>query len=225
METSLNTEQVSPSAHHPHTGGLHMPESLHVPESLHHLRFPSFKHAPSQVINVNKVADEQLTVGAKIADTVAATVGSWRFIITQSVILAAWIVLNVVAIVYHWDPYPFILLNLMLSFQAAYSAPFIMMSQNRQAVKDRLTAENDYLTDTKGEEEIRHILAHLEHQDALIIQVIERLETQHQDIINQITVLAPAAAQQVAGTAQSTGMKRATGKAAQEQSSEEQAEQ
>lgn len=162
---------------------------LHVPESLRHLHFPSFKHAPSQVIDVNKAADERLTMGDKIADTVAATVGSWRFIITQSILLSTWIILNTVAWFYHWDGYPYILLNLALSFQAAYSAPFIMMSQNRQAAKDRLTAENDYLTDTKGEEEIRHILAHLEHQDALIIKIIERLETQHGEILSHIAQL------------------------------------
>src|SRR5256885_4423628 len=72
-------------------------------------------------------AREQLTLGQRIADTVAATMGSWPFIIIQSVILAAWIVLNVTAYMQQWDPYPFILLNLALSFQAAYAAPFIMM--------------------------------------------------------------------------------------------------
>lgn len=166
---------------------------LHVPESLRHLHFPSFKHAPSQVIDVNKAADEKLTRGDKIADAVAATVGSWRFIIIQSCILLAWLILNSIAWISHWDPYPFILLNLALSFQAAYSAPFVMMSQNRQAEKDRLTAQNDYITDTKGEEEIRHILAHLEHQDALIIKIIERLETQHSDILGRIAQLNGAA--------------------------------
>jgi|GEM_PF-418628 len=225
METSINKEQVSPVGHHPHTGGLHMPESLHIPESLYHLRFPSFKHAPSQVINVNKAVDEKLTIGARIADTVASTVGSWRFIIIQSIILAAWIVLNVVALVSHWDPYPFILLNLMLSFQAAYSAPFIMMSQNRQSVKDRLTAENDYITDTKGEEEIRHILAHLEHQDALIIQVIERLETQHQEMLDRLSALDPAVARQVLDEAHTTGRKRTTEKSVEEQPQAEQTKQ
>jgi uncharacterized membrane protein len=74
----------------------------------------------------------QLTVGQRIADTVAANMGSWRFIIIQSGILVIWIILNVTAYVQQWDPYPFILLNLALSFQAAYAAPFIMMSQNRQ---------------------------------------------------------------------------------------------
>jgi len=99
-------------------------------------------------------AAAQLTVGQRIADTVAATMGSWRFIIIQSVILLFWIVLNITAYVQQWDPYPFILLNLALSFQAAYAAPFIMMSQNRQQDIDRKAAENDYLINVKAELEI-----------------------------------------------------------------------
>ncbi|MDR3509650.1 MAG: DUF1003 domain-containing protein [Caulobacteraceae bacterium] len=96
----------------------------------------------------------QLTLGQKIADQVAATMGSWSFIIIQSTILLIWIVLNVTAYVQRWDPYPFILLNLALSFQAAYAAPFIMMSQNRQQDIDRLQAENDYQVNIKAELEI-----------------------------------------------------------------------
>ena len=97
---------------------------------------------------------DDLTVGQKIADTVAATMGSWRFIIIQATILVLWIALNVTAYIRHWDPYPFILLNLALSFQAAYAAPFIMMSQNRQQEIDRKDAENDYHVNIKAELEI-----------------------------------------------------------------------
>ena len=96
----------------------------------------------------------QLTVGQRIADAVAATMGSWKFIIIQSVILMFWIALNVTAYVQQWDPYPFILLNLALSFQAAYAAPFIMMSQNRQQDIDRKSAEDDYQINIKAELEI-----------------------------------------------------------------------
>jgi len=73
------------------------------------------------------------TLGERVADLVAQVVGSWPFIIVQSLILTAWIVLNIAGWLYAWDPYPFILLNLLLSFQAAYASPIIMMSQNRQA--------------------------------------------------------------------------------------------
>lgn len=95
-----------------------------------------------------------LTVGQRFADTVAATMGSWRFILLQSIILMVWIGLNVTAYVKQWDPYPFILLNLVLSFQAAYAAPFIMMSQNRQQDIDRKAAEDDYQVNIKAELEI-----------------------------------------------------------------------
>lgn len=149
-------------------------------------KFPHFNHEKQPtIINVNDVADEKISRGDRIADAVTATIGSWRFIIIQSCILACWIVLNCVAWIKHWDPYPFILLNLALSFQAAYSAPFVMMSQNRQSEKDRLTAENDYKTDVKGEQEICHIIDHLDHQDALILEVVKRLELQNQRIDQQ----------------------------------------
>jgi uncharacterized membrane protein len=96
----------------------------------------------------------ELTLGQRIADVVAASMGSWPFIIVQSALLTVWIVLNITAWIEHWDPYPFILLNLALSFQAAYAAPFIMMSQNRQADIDRKAAENDYQVNIKAELEI-----------------------------------------------------------------------
>ena len=96
----------------------------------------------------------ELTLGQIVADWVAARMGSWPFIIIQTMILFLWIVLNVTAVVMHWDPYPFILLNLALSFQAAYAAPFIMMSQNRQQDIDRKEAENDYHVNIKAELEI-----------------------------------------------------------------------
>ena len=102
-------------------------------------------------------AAPQLTTGQKIADTVASTMGSWRFIIIQTTILLFWIVLNVTAYVQRWDPYPFILLNLALSFQAAYAAPFIMMSQNRQQDIDRRAAETDYQINIKAELEIESL--------------------------------------------------------------------
>jgi uncharacterized membrane protein len=97
------------------------------------------------------------TFGGRIADAVAATMGSWSFIVAQSIVLAVWIVVNVFAWLNHWDPYPFILLNLALSFQAAYAAPFIMISQNRQAERDRHQAEEDYRTNVEAEQRIEDL--------------------------------------------------------------------
>jgi uncharacterized membrane protein len=102
----------------------------------------------------SQMADAKLTAGQRIADQVAATMGSWKFIIIQSIILLVWIILNVTAFMEQWDPYPFILLNLALSFQAAYAAPFIMMSQNRQQDIDRQSAEHDHQINIKAELEI-----------------------------------------------------------------------
>lgn len=94
------------------------------------------------------------TLGQRLADGVAATIGSWRFIALQSTAIVIWIVGNVVSKDGAWDPYPFILLNLLLSFQAAYTAPAIMMSQNRQSELDRRHAETDYEINVKAELEI-----------------------------------------------------------------------
>jgi uncharacterized membrane protein len=101
-----------------------------------------------------QMAEADLTTGQRIADIVAASMGSWSFIIIQTIILVIWIILNVTAFMEQWDPYPFILLNLALSFQAAYAAPVIMMSQNRQQDIDRKAAENDYQVNIKAELEI-----------------------------------------------------------------------
>jgi uncharacterized membrane protein len=107
--------------------------------------------------NVAEEFDEHLTLGQRISDGVAEMMGSWRFIIVQSTLLACWVMLNIAAYINHWDPYPFILLNLALSFQAAYAAPIIMMSQNRQSEKDRLQSRNDYEVDLKAEMEIMQL--------------------------------------------------------------------
>ncbi len=171
---------------------LHMFESKHV-------KFPKFKHERhGPIVNVNEEVDERLTLGQKVADKVASGMGSWRFIIIQSFILVLWAVLNSVGWwSWKWDLYPFIAMNLLLSCQAAYAAPVIMMSQNRQAEKDRLTAQNDYQTDCKGEEEIRHIMNHLDHQDELILQIVKRLEEQHMEMREQLARLDPAMAKQL----------------------------
>lgn len=94
------------------------------------------------------------TAGQYLADRIAAIVGSWRFIMIQSILLAAWLMLNVVAWSAHWDPYPFILLNLVLSFQAAFTAPVLMMAQNRQSEIDRQKAQLDYDVNLRAELDI-----------------------------------------------------------------------
>jgi uncharacterized membrane protein len=136
------------------------------------LRFPNpFRHDHPPVANVNVLEEEGLTLGQRTADRVAEAMGSWRFIIIQSAILAGWMVLNVIAFVRHWDPYPFILMNLVLSTQAAYAAPIIMMSQNRQATRDRLEAHNDFEINRKAEIEVAAVLEHLAAQDVALAEI------------------------------------------------------
>jgi uncharacterized membrane protein len=119
--------------------------------------------------NVNEMDEEQMTWGQRIADKVADTIGSWRFILTQTVILVIWITLNVtLKIDQRWDIYPFILLNLVLSFQSAYSGPVIMMSQNRQSLKDRLAAEVDHQVNTKAEIEINNLMRRMDELEMSI---------------------------------------------------------
>jgi uncharacterized membrane protein len=124
--------------------------------------------------------EAEAALGARISDAVAATVGSWPFIIVQSLVLIAWMALNVTAYVRAWDPYPFILLNLVLSFQAAYAAPFIMMSQNRQAAIDRREAKNDYDINRKAELEIELLHQKIdlmrENEVVELLRVIRALE-------------------------------------------------
>ncbi len=105
---------------------------------------------------VSSQDDEKFSMGQRVADRVAETVGSWKFIIIQSIIISIWITLNSTGIL-TWDPYPFILLNLTLSFQAAYTAPIIMMSQNRQEEKDRKRAEADFQVNLIAEKQIEII--------------------------------------------------------------------
>jgi len=123
--------------------------------------------------NVLEEAEERLTFGQRVADRVAAFGGSWPFIILFGAVMTTWMTVNIVQVA-HFDPYPFILLNLALSTVAALQAPIIMMSQNRQASKDKLLAENDYQVNLKAEMEIE---AMLRNQAELMarISLIERL--------------------------------------------------
>lgn len=121
------------------------------------------------------------TRGDRVADGVAVAVGSWTFIIVQSALVAAWIFLNVYGWWKHWDPYPFILLNLLFSTQAAYTAPVIMMSQNRQSERDRVHAEADYATNVKSEveiEDLQRALARIELEKLdRILAILEEMPT------------------------------------------------
>src|SRR5215475_11776030 len=114
--------------------------------------------------NISKQFERKLTFGERLSDHIAEFGGSWKFLITFGTVLLFWIVVNGVLLVTHaFDPYPFILLNLILSCLAAVQAPIIMMSQNRAEARDRLRAENDYKVNLKAELEIRHLHEKIDH--------------------------------------------------------------
>lgn len=117
--------------------------------------------------NVNKISDEKMTLGQRIADSVAQMMGSWFFIITQSLFLVFWVAINILQSLHkiHWDAYPFVFLNLVLAFQASYAGPIIMMSQNRSSEKDRLANEVDHLVNQKAEMEIGLIMRRLDDME------------------------------------------------------------
>jgi uncharacterized membrane protein len=128
-------------------------------------------------------AQTALTPGQRAADAFASVIGSWSFIIVQTILLVLWLILNITAWIQRWDPYPFILLNLMLSFQAAYAGPIILMSQNRQADLDRRAAHDDAEVNLKAELEIELLHEKLDllrsQEIARLIAIVERLEARN----------------------------------------------
>jgi uncharacterized membrane protein len=124
---------------------------------------------------------EKRTFGDLAADWVANFMGSWTFIIIQTCFVTAWIIFNIFAFQQSWDPYPFILLNLLFSTQASYAAPIIMMSQNRQASRDRVYAYADYETNFHAKKEIEQLqiaIARIENEKLNhIIEMVEKEKT------------------------------------------------
>lgn len=124
------------------------------------------------IINWHQKHKSSLSMGDRLSDAVANGMGSWAFIIWQTIIVIIWMALNAVGFIYHWDPYPFILLNLIFSTQAAYAAPIIMMAQNRQSQRDRIQADNDYQTNLEAKKEIEDLQIHLTHIETEKLDII-----------------------------------------------------
>jgi uncharacterized membrane protein len=132
--------------------------------------------------NLNQQFDRSLTFGEQISDKVAEFGGSWRFIILFFALMTVWIIANSVYLLFQpFDPYPYILLNLMLSLLAAVQAPIILMSQNRQEARDRMRAENDYQVNLKAELEVRTVSEKLDlliHQQWAHLLEIQQIQTE-----------------------------------------------
>jgi uncharacterized membrane protein len=125
---------------------------------------------------VNQLLHDEATLGERVADRASAGIGSWWFLAIQSVLIVIWIALNALMFINHWDPYPFILLNLMFTIQAAYTGPVLLLSGNRQAQKDRLRLEHTAEVAEAGERATLEILEEIARNTAATLKVLEHLK-------------------------------------------------
>jgi uncharacterized membrane protein len=125
---------------------------------------------------VNVVHHDQATRGERVADQVAGVIRSWPFLITQTVIVSIWVVVNIVGLIRRWDPYPFILLNLLFSVQAAYAGPVILLASNRQTQKDRLTLEHADAEADDTEKRTLTILDEIRKNTEITVRILEHLQ-------------------------------------------------
>lgn len=165
---------------------------LAVKDSLHRRKARSGDH--KHVVNV--IHHDEATLGERIADKAASGIGSWRFLIIQSVLVTFWVVSNIVLTLIqkasnHWDPYPFVLLNLLFSVQAAYTGPVLLLAGNRQSQKDRLTLEHAAHEADKADRQNVQILKAIEHNTEVTLQILR-----HVEVLISGHMAADAAAQQ-----------------------------
>jgi len=145
--------------------------------SLKKLEFPEpYKHNHPPVCDAHALYVEQLTISQKVADGIAKAVGSWEFIILQAFIFGTWISLNAVNWFYHWDPYPFVLMNLVLSLEASFAASIILISQSQEDRRDKIEAREHCVVNMKTEVEVRVILDHLAAQDIALSTIYNMLQ-------------------------------------------------
>jgi uncharacterized membrane protein len=145
--------------------------------TLNKLEFPEpYKHEHPPVCDSHVLFEEQLTFSQKAADWVAETVGSWKFIFLQTAIFGVWILMNITGWFYHWDPYPFILMNLAISVLTSYAASIILISQNLQERRERIESRQHCLINEKAEEEARIILDHLAAQNRALTAIYEAVQ-------------------------------------------------
>lgn len=136
------------------------------------------KAARDHLHPVNQIHLDEATFGERLADKVAATIGSWRFLIIQSFLIAGWVVLNVVGLISHWDPYPFILLNLCFSLQAAYTGPILLVAGNRQNQLDRLRLEHTADVEDASEKLTLEILQEIDKNTEATLKILQHIKSQ-----------------------------------------------
>lgn len=132
---------------------------------------------------VNVMHHDEATFGEMLADKIASGIGSWTFLMVQTTAVIAWLVLNIYGFVHRWDPFPFILLNLVFSVQAAYTGPVLLLAGNRQAQKDRLTLEHAAYEADKADDQNVQILKAIEKNTEVTLQVLRHVESLVEDHI------------------------------------------
>src|SRR5216684_6808730 len=135
---------------------------------------------------VNVLHHEEATFGEMLADKIASGIGSWTFLIIQSIAVTFWVTLNVIGFVNHWDPFPFILLNLLFSVQAAYTGPVLLLAGNRQSQKDRLTLEHAAEEADKTDSQTLEILTKIAENTELTVQILTHLEEQRAQLLRRL---------------------------------------
>jgi uncharacterized membrane protein len=139
---------------------------------------------------VNVLHHDEATFGEKLADKISAGIGSWTFLIVQSFLVVCWVLGNIILTIIqresnHWDPYPFILLNLLFSVQAAYTGPVLLLAGNRQSQKDRLTLEHAAYEADKADEQNVEILKAIEHNTEVTLQILKHVESMVTEHVEQ----------------------------------------
>ena len=134
---------------------------------------------------VNVLHHDEATFGEMLADKIASGIGSWTFLIIQSCAVITWLVLNIVGFVNHWDPFPFILLNLLFSVQAAYTGPVLLLAGNRQSQKDRLTLEHAAYEADKADAQNVEILLAIEKNTEVTLSILRHVEVLIEDHVSK----------------------------------------
>ena len=148
---------------------------------LHRRKFSNDDHKHP----VNVLYHDEATLGERVADKAAAGIGSWTFLIIQTIAVLCWLGLNIFGFMQHWDPFPFILLNLLFSVQAAYTGPVLLLAGNRQAQKDRLTLEHAAYEADKADEQNVEILLEIKKNSDITLQILRHVEILISDHVNK----------------------------------------
>lgn len=134
------------------------------------------QHDHPPVRDLNREIERRQTFADRVAGDFARLIGSWYFVLVQLGIMVVWLALNGLNLIRPWDPHPFLLLNLILTVEAALWVSIVLMAMNRQADRDRLRAQHEFELNVKAEEELKALMNHLMHQDEILLQIVNRLD-------------------------------------------------